>query len=105
MALANVPPRVAQALMRHSTIILTMDRYGHAKLHDVASAVEKLPPLLVPAAPIEPISEHLATHLPLDPDGAERSLTVADGTTDATPPMIEDRNPLEMTGLDVVGGN
>jgi integrase len=45
LALANVPPKVAQSLMRHSSITLTMDRYSHAGLFDVAGALEKLPPL------------------------------------------------------------
>ena len=36
LARANVPPKVAQELMRHSTIVLTMDRYSHVGLHDTA---------------------------------------------------------------------
>src|SRR5262249_645958 len=42
---ANVPPKVAQALMRHSTITLTMDRYAHVGLYDTAGALDKLPPI------------------------------------------------------------
>ena len=45
LARANVPPKVAQELMRHSTIVLTMDRYSHVGLHDTAGALDKLPPL------------------------------------------------------------
>ena len=40
---ANTPPKVAQRLARHSTITLTMDRYAHTALHDIASAVQALP--------------------------------------------------------------
>jgi integrase len=40
---AGVPPKVAQALARHSTITLTMDRYAHVELHDRAAALERLP--------------------------------------------------------------
>src|SRR5262249_49880769 len=42
---AGVKPKEAQALARHSTITLTMDRYAHTGLHDVAAAVEALPNL------------------------------------------------------------
>ena len=36
-------PKEAQTLARHSTITLTMDRYAHTGLHDVAAAVEAMP--------------------------------------------------------------
>jgi hypothetical protein len=39
---AGVKPKEAQA--RHSTITLTIDRYAHTGLRDVARAVEALPP-------------------------------------------------------------
>ncbi len=45
---AGVPPRVAQAAMRHSTIELTMNVYTDPRLLDVGGAVEALPPLDVP---------------------------------------------------------
>jgi integrase len=45
---AGVRPKEAQALARHSTITLTMDRYAHTGLHDVAAAVGTLPPLPSP---------------------------------------------------------
>ena len=32
---ANVPPKVAQTLARHSTITLTMDRYAHLGVFDL----------------------------------------------------------------------
>jgi integrase len=39
LALANVPPKVIQSLMRHSTITLTMDRYAnHIGISDTAAA-------------------------------------------------------------------
>ena len=40
LVMANVPPKVAQALARHSTITLTMVRYPH--LDDLVEAVGKL---------------------------------------------------------------
>ena len=39
---SGVKPKEAQTLARHSTITLTMDRYAHTGLHDVAAAVESL---------------------------------------------------------------
>jgi integrase len=49
LAAGGVHPKVAQALARHSTIGLTMDRYTHLGLHDEAAALDKLPKL--PEAP------------------------------------------------------
>lgn len=40
---ANVPPKVAQTLARHSTITLTMDRYTHLGVMDLVDALERLP--------------------------------------------------------------
>jgi hypothetical protein len=43
LAAAGVHPKVAQALARHSTITLTMNRYTHLGLHNEAAALDKLP--------------------------------------------------------------
>ena len=40
---AGVLPRMAQELMRHSDIRLTMNVYTHLQLIDTAGAVESLP--------------------------------------------------------------
>ncbi len=40
---SGVVPRMAQELMRHSDIRLTMNVYTHLGLHDTAGAVESLP--------------------------------------------------------------
>ena len=48
LASSGVHPKVAQQLARHSTITLTMDRYSHARLVDLNSAVENLPSLAMP---------------------------------------------------------
>jgi hypothetical protein len=47
---SGVSPKLAQELARHSDIRLTMNVYTHARLHDLAGAVEGLPALL-PAVP------------------------------------------------------
>ena len=45
LASAGVHPKVAQQLARHSTISLTMDRYTHVELADLAGALDLLPRL------------------------------------------------------------
>jgi hypothetical protein len=45
LARSGVHPKVAQALARHSTITLTMDRYTHTVLEDQVKALAKLPDL------------------------------------------------------------
>jgi len=40
---ANVSPKVAQLLARHSTITLTMDRYTHLGIGDLAEGLKSLP--------------------------------------------------------------
>ena len=42
---ANTPPKVAQMLARHSTITLTMDRYAHLGIVDLAEGLKRLPSL------------------------------------------------------------
>lgn len=46
LAMAGVHPKVVQEVMRHSTITLTMDTYGHLFPGQVAEAVGKLPDML-----------------------------------------------------------
>jgi hypothetical protein len=46
VAQGGASPKVAQELARHSTVQLTLGRYAHAGLYDVAAAVESLPRLL-----------------------------------------------------------
>ena len=43
LAKAGVSPKLAQELMRHSDVNLTMGIYSHADLPDMATAVERLP--------------------------------------------------------------
>ncbi len=42
---SGATPKVMQMLARHSDLGITIGRYGHASLHDLASAVDGLPPL------------------------------------------------------------
>jgi integrase len=48
---AGVPPRIAQAAMRHSSIHLTMNVYTDPALLDVAGAINALPDLSRDAQP------------------------------------------------------
>ena len=48
---AGVLPRVAQALMRHSTIDLTMNTYTDPRQLDMAGAISKLPPIPLSGGP------------------------------------------------------
>jgi hypothetical protein len=54
---ADVSPKVAQTLARHSTINLTMNTYTTLSVMDQAAAVESLPPL--PEKKSEPATETL----------------------------------------------
>ncbi len=49
LAHSGVHPKVAQALARHSTITLTMDRYSHTLHEEHSAALQKLPDLSIPA--------------------------------------------------------
>ena len=42
---SGVSPKVAQSLLRHSTIGLTMDTYTHIGLYDERAAINSLPAL------------------------------------------------------------
>ncbi len=49
LAAGGVHPKIAQALARHSTIALTMDRYTHLEVANQAAALDALPDLAAPA--------------------------------------------------------
>ena len=51
----RVHPKIAQQLARHSTITLTMDRYSHTMIGDLAGGLDALPEL----SPSKPESERL----------------------------------------------
>ena len=54
MVNAGVHPKDAQALARHSTITLTMDRYAHVRPANLHAALDRLAPLAEPAPPVKP---------------------------------------------------
>ena len=75
LARGKVHPKIAQALARHSTISLTMDRYTHTDLGEQADALKVLPSLLAApgAAPVVLASCLASIHAkqgtPVDSDG------------------------------------
>jgi len=95
LANGGVHPKTAQALARHSTISLTMDRYSHSLIGDQARALDVLPDLDHPARealpatgtagrePVaNPLSENLARHLALC-SGRGGTLVDSDGLSAA----------------------
>jgi len=50
LARSGVHPKDEQQLARHSTITLTMDRYSHVTLREMAGAVDTLPSIATPPA-------------------------------------------------------
>ena len=60
LARGGAHPKEAQALARHSTITLTMDRYTHLAVVDLTSALDRLPPIPT-TAPTEEVAEQRAT--------------------------------------------
>ncbi len=50
LAMAGVHPKVIQTVMRHSTIVLTMETYGHLFPGDEANAVAKFPDMVATVA-------------------------------------------------------
>jgi integrase len=47
---SGASPKVAQELVRHCDVRLTLGRYAHVALHDLSAAMDALPDLLPPAA-------------------------------------------------------
>jgi integrase len=115
LAAANVAPKVAQTLMRHSTITLTLDRYTHVGLFDTAGALDRLPPIPGRSPGSEPAAmlatgtdgptyqKTLAPSLPHEGDGSGRDLTASDVMEGPTPGASMNHNPLQVTGFDAQG--
>jgi integrase len=46
LAMAGAHPKAVQAIMRHSTIVLTMDTYGHLFPGQEAETISRLPRMM-----------------------------------------------------------
>ncbi len=96
LAAAGVHPKVAQALARHSTITLTMNRYTHLGLHDEAAALDKLPQL-----PTRPTTTEPAALKATGTDGRLHGACTPLARTpdsDARPVMTADERPATASG-------
>jgi len=64
---SGVPPRVAQQLMRHSDIRLTMEVYTDPKLFDLQGAVESIPsvPSVAPCVAHDPVKTSATESFPV----------------------------------------
>ena len=80
LASANVHPKTAQAILRHSKVDLTLSRYSHVYAGQVSEAVESLPDLSAPSSQqqraVATGTDNLALRLALQ-DGKHR--TALDG--------------------------
>ena len=69
LAASGVHPKVAQALARHSTITLTMDRYTHTVLGEQSEALAVLPDLTVPISGEQRATGTAGRELPVGDSG------------------------------------
>jgi integrase len=60
LAASGVQPKVAQTIMRHSTIDLTMNVYAHPQAEQKAQAVESIPDLSLPSRQAQQAIKNLA---------------------------------------------
>ncbi len=88
LARGGVHPKLTQALARHSTITLTMDRYSHTVIGDQADALKVLPNLAPKRSDRERLratgTDHAIAEAPTDPRLYPRQLereTVRTGAT------------------------
>lgn len=65
LARSGVHPKVAQQLARHSTITLTMDRYSHTVMGELAEALDRLPDLGNEVPARQPATGTDGTSLPI----------------------------------------
>ena len=100
----GVIPRTAQALMRHSSVDLTMNTYTDPRLLDLAGAVEKLPDLSLESESQELKATGTDGEIPKGtlapaadfscPSGAN-----TDKTAGPTLPVPKEHNPVKLKGL------
>jgi len=96
LASAGVHPKVAQAIMRHSDINLTLSRYTHTLTGQEAKAIESLPDL---SAPID--QQQVATgtdNRVVDTRKTRPEKLTPQLTPKSTPTAFSDRNRLSVDG-------
>ena len=109
LASANVHPKTAQAILRHSKVDLTLSRYSHVYAGQVSGAVESLPDLSLPSSQkqaalrtgtdnvdmLNPQGKNLAFCLALR-DGKQRTSADSDGQINRT----DDRKTQAAVGVE-----
>jgi hypothetical protein len=70
LAASGVHPKIAQILMRHCDINLTMNRYTHSYIGQISEAVKKLPDLSLPSS-----EKQLQPESTIGPSGSTLALT------------------------------
>jgi len=93
LANSGVHPKVAQALARHSTVTLTMDRYSHTYMGEQSEAVAALPDLSQTMAQEARATgtdgkAHLAEYLASE-GGRSANVADSDGRKEGTAPKLE----------------
>lgn len=100
LASSGVHPKQAKELARHSTIMLTMDRYAHVGLQDMNTAVgtlqdiPKFPPNTPRGLPAETRRPVVATMVALRPVDGRGSQETSEGEADTTSARSRKRKSL-----------
>jgi integrase len=81
LARAGVAPKVAQELMRHSDVNLTLGIYTHTEMSDLAGAVEKLPKSHIDRRPESTDSGFSCTKVALQTGNLGNYQGLSDGTS------------------------
>ena len=111
LAKSGIHPKLAQELARHSDIRLTMNVYTHARLHDMAGAVDGLPALL-DAAPGQNErmkatgtdgSDFRLSPVCAFPDIKRDSVSLADTSGETGDGKTAGRNPLLLQAVETGG--
>lgn len=84
LARAGVTPKVAQELMRHSDVNLTLGIYSHVDMSDLAGAVEKLPKNLTAHRPKPTDAGFSCTQVATQTGNLGNSQGLSHGTPDQT---------------------
>ncbi len=104
LARGKVHPKVAQALARHSTITLTMDRYSHTDLGEQADALKVLPSVSATGGNGSVVlasclaSKHAKQRTPADSDGRADEPKSDEGESSGVPKKQGDQQQSTANG-------
>jgi integrase len=92
LAMAGAPVKAVQAVMRHSTITLTMDRYGHLFPGQEADTVARLPAMMGDAPHLKATGTEGGGAAKAQQNPCDKTQLVASADDDASP--INDAEPV-----------